>query len=58
MSLVMRRAGVGDGTGDGRGDGVGVGVWAIEVSGSLVATNPAAPMAGSSFTKDRRLFDV
>jgi len=35
-----------------------VGLWARELSGSLVATIPAAPIAGSSFTKERRLDEV
>ena len=52
MSFVIRGAGVGDGDGDGSGEGVGV--WAEVVSGSFVATKPAAPRAGSSFTNVRR----
>ena len=52
----MRRAGVGDGLAE--GSGVGVGVCANVLSGSFVATSPAAPSAGSSFTNDRRLFEV
>jgi hypothetical protein len=51
---VIRGAGVGDGTGVGSGDGVGVGVWPNVSSGILVATIPAAPIAGKSFTNDRR----
>src|SRR5215204_3164874 len=52
ISLVMRGAGVGDGLGD--GTGVGEGVCARASSGSFVAVRPAAPRAGSSFTKVRR----
>ena len=52
--MVMRGVGVGEGTGVGAGDGVGVGVWANVSSGILVATIPAAPIAGKSFTNDRR----
>jgi len=52
MSFVIRSGGVGDGDGDGSGEGVGV--WAEVVSGSFVATKPAAPRAGSSFTNVRR----
>src|SRR5690349_22457145 len=49
ISLVMRGAGVGEGT------GVGEGVWASASSGNFVAAILAAPRAGSSFTKARRV---
>ena len=52
----MRGAGVGDGLGD--GTGVGEGVWASASSGDFEAANPAAPSAGSSFTKSRLLVRV
>src|SRR5262245_54520434 len=48
ISCVMRSGGVGDGL------GVGDGVCASASSGRFVAANPAAPRAGSSFTKLRR----
>src|SRR5260370_16248619 len=51
MSLVMRGAGVGDG----RGEGDGVGVCASAFSGDFDTASPAAPAAGSSLTKLRRL---
>jgi hypothetical protein len=51
MSLVTRNGGVGEGLGD--GNGVGVGVCASTSSGNFVAAKPAAPRAGSSFTKAR-----
>src|SRR2546427_12955327 len=54
MSLVMRGAGVGDG----RGEGDGVGVCASPFSGDFDTASPAAPAAGSSLTKLRRLIDV
>jgi hypothetical protein len=46
------------GEGDGEGSGVGFGVCAKVAIGSFVATRPAAPNAGRSFTKERRLFEV
>src|SRR6266404_6539954 len=52
MSFVMR-PGVGDGRGE--GIGVGVGVWAIAFKGRFATVNPAAPAAGRSLTKARRL---
>src|SRR5213075_2338954 len=52
----MRGAGVGDGLGD--GSGVGDGVWASASSGNLESARPAAPSAGSSLTKVRRLVRV
>src|SRR5712691_8324979 len=52
MSFVMR-PGVGDGRGE--GDGVGVGVCATALNGRLATVNPAAPAAGRSLTKVRRL---
>jgi len=52
----MRGAGVGEGLGDGKGDGEGV--CAKVFSGVLLATKPAAPIAGNNLTKDRRLLDV
>src|SRR5678809_629066 len=48
----MRSGGVGDGLGE--GTGVGDGVCASASSGRFVAAKPAAPRAGSSFTKLRR----
>src|SRR6185503_18363299 len=45
ISLVMRGVGVGE----------GLGVCASASIGSFVAARPAAPMAGSSFTKARRV---
>src|SRR5215216_6092127 len=51
ISLVMRGVGVGDGLGE--GTGVGDGVWARASRGNFVAVRPAAPRAGSSFTKVR-----
>ena len=53
---MIRGVGVGEGLGDGSGDGEGV--CANVFSGILLATKPAAPIAGNNFTKDRRLFDV
>src|SRR5712692_2266126 len=55
MSFVMR-PGVGDGLGE--GSGVGVGVCAIAFNGRLATVNPAAPAAGRSLTKVRRLIEV
>ena len=55
MSFVMR-PGVGDGRGE--GVGVGVGVWAIAFNGRFATVNPAAPAAGRSLTKVRRLIEV
>jgi hypothetical protein len=49
ISLVMRSGGVGEGL------GVGEGVCASASMGSFVAARPAAPMAGSNFTKARRV---
>ena len=46
------------GVGDGLGEGVGDGVCARAFSGSLVATNPAAPSVGSNLTNCRRLLEV
>src|SRR5947208_4382400 len=54
MSLVMRGAGVGVG----RGDGDGLGVWANAFSGALDTAKPAAPAAGRSLTKLRRLIEL
>jgi len=56
ISLVIRGAGVGDACGAGAARLVGL--CASEFNGSLVATIPAAPIAGSNFTKVRRLEDV
>src|SRR5213593_3368571 len=53
MSFVMRS--VGGGEGWGIGEGVGVGVCAIIFSGEPDTARPAAPAAGRSLTKDRRL---
>src|SRR5438270_6461210 len=50
----MRGAGVGDG----RGEGDGVAVCASDFSGICDTANPAAPAAGRSLTKLRRLIDV
>jgi len=47
------RSGVGDGRGE--GEAAGVGVWANAVNGDFETARPAAPAAGSSFTKLRRL---
>src|SRR5438132_13585088 len=55
ISLVMR-SGVGDGRGE--GEAAGVGVWANVVNGDFETASPAAPAAGSSFTKLRRLIEV
>src|SRR5260370_19620976 len=55
MSFVMR-PGVGDGRGEGRG--VGVGVCAIAFKGRFATVNPAAPAAGRSLTKVRRLIEL
>ena len=52
ISLVMR-SGVGDGRGE--GEAAGVGIWANAVNGDFETARPAAPAAGSSFTKLRRL---
>ena len=51
--MVIRGAGVGDGEGDGSGEGEAAGVWANASSGIFDAASPAAPIAGSSFTKFR-----
>ena len=56
MSLVIRKGGVGDGLGE--GSGVGDGVCASALSGILVTASVAAPAAGSSLTKFRRLIDL
>ncbi len=50
------RIGVGDGRGE--GEATGVGVWANTLNGDLETARPAAPTAGSNFTKLRRLIDV
>src|SRR5436190_20553332 len=55
MSLVMR-PGVGDGRGE--GIGVGVGVCAIAFNGRFATVSPAAPAAGRSLTKARRLIEL
>src|SRR5438093_2068004 len=54
ISLVTRGAGVGDG----RMNGEGVGVCASALNGVVETASPAAPAAGSSLTKLRRLIDV
>src|SRR5437667_9488337 len=46
------------GIGDGVGDGVGVGVWANVFSGAFETTSAAAPAAGRTLTKLRRLIDI
>jgi hypothetical protein len=43
------------GVGEGLGEGVGVGVCALAGKGNPEIVRPAAPAAGSSFTKVRRL---
>src|SRR6185436_3770403 len=57
ISFEMRR-GVAEGRAEGEGAGVGVGVCAIAFNGELETARPAAPAAGSSFTKLRRLREV
>src|SRR5437763_8417562 len=54
ISLVIRRGGVGEG----RGEGDGVGICASAFNGVFDTTRPAAPAAGRSLTKLRRVFDV
>src|SRR2546426_892641 len=46
------------GEADGDACGVGVGVCASVISGALVATIAAAPAAGRTFTKARRVIDL
>src|SRR5256885_6467074 len=55
ISFVTRS---GDGDGRGEGEATGVGVWARALNGDFEATRPAAPAAGSNFTKLRRLIDI
>jgi len=57
MSLLMR-SGVAEGAGEGDEAGVGDGVCAMALRGELETANPAAPAAGSSLTKLRRLIEV
>src|SRR5262245_57662432 len=53
---LAEAAGVGDGLAEAAG--VGDGVCASALSGVFVTTMPAAPAAGRSFTKVRRLSDL
>jgi hypothetical protein len=55
--LVMR-IGVGDGLGPIIGAGDGDGVCASDLNGALVTAIAAAPAAGRTLTKLRRLMDV
>src|SRR5688572_669912 len=59
-SFFLIRPGVADGVGDGIGDGEGVpeAVCASALRGACEAAITAAPAAGRTFTKVRRLIDL